>query len=117
MLDQTLGAALNTLAFSFFNRALQQAMVDAPVEHSVFKAIGYWNSGGAIEFDKVDFAQVWQQSKDEFWPIIMAGWKLWPLVSTVNYSMVKDVQTRNLIGGAAGIGWGTYMSLMASGSE
>lgn len=92
-------------------------MAHAPVEHNIMKAIGYWNSGGAMEFDKVDFAAVWQQCQDEFWPILFAGWKLWPLVSLVNFTLVKDLQTRNFIGGAAGIGWGTYMTLLASGSE
>ena len=113
-LDQSVGATVNTLAFSLFNHTLKQAMVNAPVEHSIFKAVGYWNSGGAMEFDKVDFTSVWEQSKAEFWPILTAGWRLWPLVSVVNFTMVKDLQTRNMIGGAAGIGWGTYMAMKSS---
>lgn len=114
VLDQTIGATLNTLLFSVFNRSLQAAMVDAPRETNVFKAIGFWNSPGAIDFGRVDMGGVWRVALDEFWDIYSAGLKVWPAVSFVNFSLVKSVQTRNLIGGLAGIGWGTYMSLIAA---
>lgn len=114
VLDQTLSATFNTLLFCMFNRSLQAAMGDAPRERSIFKALGYWNSPGAIDFSRVDFGEVWQKSKDEFWPIIRAGLSLWPAVSIVNYTLVKTIQGRNLVGGLAGVTWGTYMSMVAS---
>lgn len=113
-LDQTLGATANTLLFSTINRSLQAAMVDAPRETSIFKAMAYWNNPGAIDFSSVDFAEVWRVSTEEFWPILRAGWSVWPAVATVNYTLVPTVQGRNLLGGLCGIAWGTYMSMIAA---
>ena len=45
---------------------------------------------------------------------MVAGWRLWPFVSLVNFAFVKSVETRNLIGALAGVVWGVYMSLFAS---
>lgn len=41
-----------------------------------------------------------------------AGWKLWPLVSLVNFTMVP-VEKRVVVGSLVGVGWGVYLSLMA----
>ncbi len=89
-------------------------MKTTAAETNLWKAIGFWNSPGAIDFGRVNFDYVWQLSKDEFWGIYTAGLKLWPAVSLFNFAVVKDVATRNQIGMAAGIAWGTYMSLVAS---
>lgn len=86
-LDQTIGAAANTLMFSF-----------------VFAG-----------FSGANFEQAVQISKQEFWPLMVAGWKLWPLVSFVNFTVVKSVQRRNLVGGLAGMVWNVYLSLVAGG--
>lgn len=56
-----------------------------------------------------------QTVREDFWPILKAGWKLWPVVSLTNYAVVKDVQTRTLIGNLAGVGWNVYLSLVAGG--
>jgi len=87
VLDQTVGAALNTLAFILAMAAFKGAN---------------WN-------------QALQLARQDFWPLIFAGWKLWPLISFVNYTLVKTVQTRTLIGSLAGMGWGIYLSLVAGG--
>jgi len=113
-LDQTLGATVNTLLFSTINRSLQAAMTDAPRETNIFKAMAYWNNPGAIDFASVDFAEVWRVSTEEFWPILRAGWSVWPAVATINYTLVPTVQGRNLLGGLCGIAWGTYMSMIAA---
>lgn len=114
VLDQTLGAVANTLLFSGFHRSMQAALVEAPRETSIFKALGYWNSPGAIDFGSVDFGEVWALTRAEFWPSLQAGWKFWPAVALGNYTLVGKVETRNLVGGLAGIAWGTYMSLVVS---
>lgn len=49
----------------------------------------------------------------EFWPIMKAGWKLWPAVSAVNYTAVRSVEGRSLVGSVAGMGWGVYLSLVS----
>jgi protein Mpv17 len=86
ILDQTVGAAVNTLLFSL-----------------VFAG-----------FNGAGYAEAIQVAGEEFWPLIYAGWKLWPMVSVTNYAFVKSVEGRTLVGSLAGMGWGVYMSLMRS---
>lgn len=85
-----------------------------PVITSLFKAINFWTSPGTIDLSRVDWAQVWDASKAEFMPLIRAGWTLWPAVSLINFSAVKTVEGRNLVGALAGVVWGIYMSLVAA---
>lgn len=89
-------------------------MSTAPRITNFSKAATYWTSPGAIDFKKVNFDQVWRESKAEFWPIVRAAWTLWPFVSLVNFTLVKTVEGRNLVGSLAGIAWGVYMSLVSS---
>lgn len=114
LLDQSISAVLNTLLFSVFNRTIQGAMADAPPETSIFKAISFWSSPGAIKLHAVDYADVWEQSVGEMWPLLLACWRFWPAVALVNYTMIRSVRMRSLVGGLAGIAWGTYMSLVAA---
>jgi protein Mpv17 len=53
--------------------------------------------------------------REEFWPLMLAGWRLWPVVSIVNFTLVRSVQGRALVGSVAGVGWGVYLSLVAGG--
>ncbi|PNP55694.1 hypothetical protein THARTR1_04218 [Trichoderma harzianum] len=111
LLDQTVGAALNTLLFSTFTHSLRQAMVHAPRITSLPSAAKYWSSAGAVDFNRVDFGVVWAAAKAEFWALMFAAAKLWPAVSLVNFTLVKSVQGRNLVGALAGVAWGVYISL------
>ncbi|KAH8169948.1 mpv17 / PMP22 family protein [Sarocladium implicatum] len=115
ILDQSIGAALNTLAFTTFFSAIHMAMDPAPRITSPFKAANYWVQAGAIDFGRVDYGRVWEESKLQMLPIMKAGWKLWPAVSLVNFTMLTTVEARGLVGGLAGIGWGIYMSIVARG--
>lgn len=56
----------------------------------------------------------WQKAKEEYWPVMRAGWKLWPWVSLANFSLVKTVEMRQLVGGLAGLVWGVYLSILYS---
>ncbi|KAL7784420.1 hypothetical protein V8C43DRAFT_292471 [Trichoderma afarasin] len=111
LLDQTIGAALNTLLFSTFTHSLRQAMVHAPRITNLPSAAKYWSSAGAVDFNRVDFGRVWAASKAEFWTLMFAAAKLWPAVSLINFTLVKSVQGRNLVGALAGVAWGVYISL------
>ncbi|KHN94265.1 Mpv17/PMP22 [Metarhizium album ARSEF 1941] len=113
-LDQTAGAAFNTLLFSVYMHSIHSAMPEAPRVTSFTKAAGYWMSPGAIDFSSVDVAAVWWAALAEFWTIVLAGLKLWPAVSLVNFTLVKTVEGRNLVGCVAGLGWGVYMSMIAA---
>ncbi|KAH6604138.1 hypothetical protein Trco_007584 [Trichoderma cornu-damae] len=110
-LDQTVGAALNTLLFSTFTRSLRHAMLDAPRITSLPSAAKYWSSAGTVDFAAVDFGLVWAEAKAEFWPLVIAAAKLWPAVSLVNFTLIRSVQGRNLVGALAGVAWGVYVSL------
>ncbi|KAK1992261.1 Mpv17/PMP22 family protein [Colletotrichum falcatum] len=114
VLDQTVGATLNTLAFSMFMHSIQTAMARpehlAAAQHSG----AYLLSRGAVDYSKVDWRAVVRSSRLEFVPIFVAGLKLWPLVSLVNFAFVKSIEGRNLVGSLAGIAWGIYMSLVAA---
>ncbi|KAL7962562.1 hypothetical protein V8C34DRAFT_269147 [Trichoderma compactum] len=111
LLDQTVGAALNTLLFSTFTHSLRQAMVHAPRITSLPSAAKYWSSPGAVDFNRVHFGRVWAAAKAEFWALMFAAAKLWPAVSLINFTLVKSVQGRNLVGALAGVAWGVYISL------
>ncbi|KAL7913511.1 hypothetical protein GGI35DRAFT_212071 [Trichoderma velutinum] len=111
LLDQTIGAALNTLLFSTFTHSLRQAMVHAPRITSLPSAAKYWSSAGAVDFNRVDFGVVWAAAKAEFWALMFAAAKLWPAVSLINFTLIKSVQGRNLVGALAGVAWGVYVSL------
>jgi protein Mpv17 len=87
LLDQTIGAAVNNFMFSF-----------------IFAG-----------FNGANFEQAVQISKQDFWALMWAGWKLWPAVSAINFTVVKSVQTRNLVGSLAGMIWTVYLSLIAGG--
>ncbi|KAE8440821.1 hypothetical protein EG329_006553 [Mollisiaceae sp. DMI_Dod_QoI] len=86
LLDQTIGATLNTILFS--------------LAFSGFRGEGY--------------ADAIANAKAEFWPMMRAGWTLWPFVSLLNFAVVKGVETRALVGSLAGLVWGIYLSLLKS---
>ncbi|CAG9940872.1 unnamed protein product [Clonostachys rosea f. rosea IK726] len=113
-LDQSVGSVVNNMLFALYSRAIRDAMPGAPPIYSVFKAIDYWTTRGTVDFSKIDFKDVWDGAVGELWPIMLASWKLWPFVSVINFTLIKTVQGRNLVGGIAGIAWGTYMSLAVS---
>ncbi|WYZ39127.1 hypothetical protein EsH8_III_001041 [Colletotrichum jinshuiense] len=114
VLDQTVGAALNTLAFSMFMHSIQIAMTRPEHLSSAQHSGSFLFSRGAIDYSKVDWRSVVNRSQLEFVPIFIAGLKLWPLVSLINFAFIKSIEGRNLVGGLAGVIWGIYMSLVAA---
>ncbi|KAK2608458.1 hypothetical protein QQS21_003028 [Conoideocrella luteorostrata] len=114
LLDQTVGAVFNTLLFSIYIHSIHLAMPNAPRITGFSKATGYWISPGAIDFSAVDMGVVLDAAFAEFWTIVLAGIKLWPAVSLINFTMVKTVEGRNLVGCIAGLGWGVFMSMIAA---
>ena len=105
-----MGAAVNTVLFSTFMHSIRAAMADAPGGAST----AFLTTRGAIDFSKVDLSDVVAKSRAEFWSIIRAGLKLWPVVSVVNFTLIKSIEGRNLVGGLAGVAWGIYMSLFTA---
>lgn len=85
--------------------------IAAPSAHD---SLAFLRSGRAVDARRVAWAPLWAAAAAEFWPILAAGWRLWPAVSVVNYSLVQSIEGRNLLGNLAGVGWGVYMSLLAA---
>ncbi|RFU31177.1 hypothetical protein B7463_g5167, partial [Scytalidium lignicola] len=83
-LDQTVGATINTLLYSIAFAGLQG--------HSMASC-----------------AHIAQR---DFWGLMRAGWTLWPAVSLLNFTVIRSVEGRNLVGGLAGVGWNIYLSLI-----
>lgn len=50
--------------------------------------------------------------QEQFWPMIFAGQKLWPLVSILSFTVIP-LEYRMLFGSVAGLFWGIYLSLIA----
>ncbi|KAK9897341.1 hypothetical protein P389DRAFT_55911 [Cystobasidium minutum MCA 4210] len=62
-------------------------------------------------FAFIDGRDIASAIKNEFWPMRVASFKLWPAVSLLNYTIVPPehrINFANLIG----IGWGIYLSLL-----
>ena len=124
VLDQTFGAAGNTYLFSLYIHSIQSAMVRplgtalSTPDQSVAYLASFLGLLGAqrkpVDFGAVRWDAVVARSQAEFWSIVVAGWKLWPFVSIVNFAFIKSIEGRNLVGGLAGVAWGIYMSLRAA---
>jgi protein Mpv17 len=87
LIDQSLCASVNTVAF--------------------ITAMAY--------FKGKPTAEVVQVVQRDFWPLLTAGWRLWPVVSLTNYAVIKDIPTRTLVGNMAGVAWNVYLSLVSGG--
>ncbi|EON68785.1 hypothetical protein W97_08043 [Coniosporium apollinis CBS 100218] len=82
-LDQTLGALVNTVLFVVGIRSLSGAST----------------------------VEILTAVKTETYPLMSAGWKLWPLVSLLSFSVVP-VDKRVLFGSLVGLFWGIYVSIL-----
>lgn len=114
LLDQTLGASVNILLFSFFIRSIRAATTHAPQGLGLHKTALWWMAPNAIDLRAVDFDLVWDASVAELWPFLTAGWKFWPIISFISFTTIKSVQMRNLFGAVAGIAWNVYLCIMTA---
>lgn len=88
LLDQSIGAAVNTIMFIMGIAMLR---------------------GYSLQYG-------WEETKTGFWPLTFAGQKLWPLVSIISLTLVP-VEQRMVFGSIVGVGWGIFLSLMAGGKK
>ncbi|KAL9614561.1 MAG: hypothetical protein Q9167_000930 [Letrouitia subvulpina] len=84
-LDQTIGALVNTIAYL----------------------------GGLQLLRGVPPSLCWQAVKEQTWPLMIAGYKVWPLVSLLNFTVVP-VEKRVVVGSLVGLGWGVFLALKAA---
>jgi len=137
ILDQTLAAVLNNLAFclalggmrmgmakqaSEFLRLQQQhhSQNQSPAGSFILSLLllleAFSKTGGPMRYEDVNWAVVWEQAKSELWGLMIVSWQFWPLVSVVNYAFLTSVEARTLVGSLAGLAWGVYLSLFAGGN-
>jgi protein Mpv17 len=88
LLDQSIGAAVNTVMFIMGIAMLRGQSLQYGIE----------------------------ETKTGFWPLVFAGQKLWPLVSIISLTLVP-VEQRMVFGSTIGVGWGIFLSLMAGGKK
>ncbi|KAL2042608.1 hypothetical protein N7G274_004367 [Stereocaulon virgatum] len=84
-LDQTLGAVVNVVVYIGGTRLLRGVPVGLCLD--------------AIQ----------QQT----WPVIKAGYKLWPAVNLIQHVFIP-VERRVIVGSLVGLGWGVYLALFAA---
>ncbi|KAK4125290.1 hypothetical protein N657DRAFT_616689 [Parathielavia appendiculata] len=117
LLDQTVGAAVNTILFSLFMHGIRRGMAHHYAPGAGGKAgagLGSLFGRDAVRYDAVEWPSVWEAAKGEFWGLILAGWRFWPLVSLINFVFLTSIEARSLVGALAGLGWGIYLSLMTA---
>jgi len=88
LLDQSIGAAVNTVMFIMGIAMLRGQSRQYCIE----------------------------EVKTGFWPLVFAGQKLWPMVSLISLTLVP-VEKRMVFGSTIGVGWGIFLSLMAGGKK
>lgn len=82
LLDQSIGAAVNTAAFIALASAWQDQRLD----------------------------QIGVNLHKDFWTMLFAGWKFWPLVTLLNLCVVPW-NWRPVVGNSAALCWGVYVTL------
>jgi hypothetical protein len=105
---------VNTFLFSSFMHSIKAAMTPLPHEKMQRITKDSVARPRTIDYGRVDWRSVVARSRKELVPLMVAGWKLWPLVSVVNFAFIKSVEGRTLVGSLAGVVWGVYMSLFAA---
>lgn len=117
ILDQTVGATLNTVLFTAVISALKGSsggdIVDA-IKQVRSGTRGAWAIVLVLIISIHRCSTLADYLTQDFWPVAKAGLKLWPLVSLLNFTVVP-VQRRILVGSLVGVGWGIYLSLIAAG--
>jgi hypothetical protein len=89
LLDQTFGAAVNTLMFLVF-----MSYTNA----SPTAKEGQWNA-------------VARDVQNKFYPMMKDGYKFWPGVSLISFLWIP-VDKRIVFGCSVGVIWGIYLSMM-----
>jgi hypothetical protein len=98
ILDQTVGAVVNTFLLCAFINFMKSVVV------------GSVSSGWEINYARVDWLFILNKAQEDFYPLLVAGWKLWPAVSLISFIFLRTAEGRNLFVALASVGWGIYIS-------
>ncbi|KAI4196616.1 MAG: hypothetical protein LQ350_006439 [Teloschistes chrysophthalmus] len=69
--------------------------------------------GGVRALQGMSLQECLQAVKEQTWPLMIAGYKIWPLVSILNFTVIP-VEKRTLVGSIVGLGWGVFLALRAA---
>ncbi|KAH9875134.1 hypothetical protein J1614_004624, partial [Plenodomus biglobosus] len=95
LLDQTIGAVVNTLMFIAYMTYINHAQATTA-------------QGTAGPWDAVK-----RDCGRRTWPMMKDGYKFWPLISLISFLWVP-VEKRVVFGCSVGVIWGIYLSLAAA---
>ncbi|OCF73374.1 hypothetical protein I204_06606 [Kwoniella mangroviensis CBS 8886] len=91
-------------------RVAADQMIMAPFGMSLFISSMGFMEGKSLEGIKDKFS-------DMFYPALIANWKVWPLIQTINFKLMP-IQYRVPFQSTCGIAWTLYLSLLnAKGEE
>ncbi|KAL8723408.1 MAG: hypothetical protein Q9181_007288 [Wetmoreana brouardii] len=80
---------------------LMKVMIDQTIGSVVNVALYL---AGVSALQGVPLAECLQVVKEQTWPLMIAGYKLWPLVSLLSFTVVP-VEQRTVVGSLVGLGW------------
>lgn len=104
LIDQILGGALNTALYIVTLGTLRGQDYDVIQTQLQNVSPSPTRSVGTYFFPA--------NAEQDFWPIMIAGFKLWPLVSILNFTVVP-ADKRLLVGSLFGVIWAVYLSLLS----
>ncbi|KAL6710852.1 hypothetical protein ACN47E_007909 [Coniothyrium glycines] len=90
LLDQTIGAVVNTLMFLAY--------------------MSYINAQGKPGANALD--HIATDCANKLWPMMKDGYKFWPAISLISFLWIP-VEKRVVFGCSVGVIWGIYLSMMA----
>lgn len=103
-LDQGLGAPVNTLLFICLMGQMNLQGYDGILSNVVSVSAARVLSKNDGIYEKLI------KCSQDFWPMLFAGYRVWPLVCLLNL-VVVPFDYRQLVGSIAGLGWGVFLSL------
>ncbi|KID82535.1 Mpv17/PMP22 [Metarhizium guizhouense ARSEF 977] len=97
-------------AFSYHN-TLAKWFIDCITVGAVLNTVAFLVIMGVLKARSP--GSIWQGVVDDTVPIIVAGYRIWPLASIVSFSVIP-VSKRIVFLSFIGFLWGIYMSLVAA---
>ncbi|KAL3954177.1 hypothetical protein ACCO45_012133 [Purpureocillium lilacinum] len=104
------GSGMVTPRFSLRN-TLAKWFIDCMTAGAVMNTVAFLAIMGLLKSQPG--SQIWHNIKTETIPIIVAGYKIWPIASIISFSFVP-VHRRIVFLSFVGLIWGIYMSLVAA---
>ncbi|MCJ1455738.1 hypothetical protein MMC28_006094 [Mycoblastus sanguinarius] len=69
--------------------------------------------GGTRLLRGLPLAECLEAVREQMWPVMKAGYKLWPAVSLIQHVFIP-VEKKIVVGSVVGLGWGVYLALFAA---